>query len=151
MRSRPPYDEGIENTKDLSPDDKMQLEKLICCEEEENESQEGSSEKLSHEMHALFAPLEKVGTIHNTFNDAIFNTVLSDKERKRKYRAGIQQRINPRNVEKNKDIQKFPSRILRTECRYDENSKYLDLDLGWSLMETTARKPWHKDRFYYFY
>ena len=144
--SRPPSDNLDILLIELSKKEKEQLERRYINDDNDDENKVGDvSEKKEPPMSILFGPLDNVGNIHNFLQhndwkgEGLQNTTLTDKEKRRKFRDGIKERIHPRIMIKNKDIQRFQSRILRTEDRDDDTKKYFELDLGWSLLEATTK------------
>jgi hypothetical protein len=152
MTSRPPSDISMSThnvNEELSKAEKEQLDGLLHADEDEDDDNK-SEEEEQPPMVSVFGPLDKVGTIHNQLykiDNPTEDNTLTEKERRRRYRARIQERLDPRRVVKNKDIQRFPSRILRTEDRLDDSKKYLELDMGWSLMEIRSPTDYKKKRY----
>jgi hypothetical protein len=118
---------------------KQRLDQLLHNEDDKDASVDASPPPL-----VLFGALKKVGDIHYKLQQRIKDDStrnnkealpLSDKQARRQQRASIQERLDPHRILKNHDIQKYRSRILRTEDWHDETKKYFDMDLGWCLLE----------------
>lgn len=89
----------------------------------------------------IFGPLTQVGRLHAQARRQQDPPPKdqTDKQRRRKDRAYIKERLLPNTMERNQDPQTYRSKILHTEgVPADPTSpptKYLELDLGWCIIE----------------
>ena len=100
------------------------------------------NDESSFRMGSIFGALQDVGMIHARIQEEKKAAegklaILSESQRRRQERVYIKERLVPRRIQKNQDPQKYRSKILRTEqeCEDGTIKTFLELDLGWSLME----------------
>lgn len=80
----------------------------------------------------LFGAIQKVGNIHYR------NRHREDwPERKvnRERKAAIAERLYPNKLDSNLNVRTYRSKVLKTRSRLDESQRFVEMDMGWSLME----------------
>ena len=109
----------------LSEEDKSKLSLLI------HDENDNSSAPL-----VLFGALSKVGDMHHKVmqeNRPKPREQLTEKQTRRLEKISLQERLFPHRIMRNSDPSTYRSKILRTED--EKKQEYMDLDLGWCLME----------------
>jgi hypothetical protein len=118
---------------ELTAQEKEELHRLI---NDEDMNPDGDT------MLNIFGALQDVGKTHARIQEEKKRsqggtTNLTEKQRRRQERAYIKERLAPHRIQKNKDPQKYRSKVLRTEqdCEDGTTKNFLEFDLGWSLLE----------------
>jgi hypothetical protein len=147
--SRPPRTISMSTHRvndELSAYEKRQLDTLLHP-DPDDDSNTNNDDGAAAPM-VLFGVLSKVGEIQHRLQQQqqqLGPELLLDQKKARcQHRAAIQERLNPHRVLKNCDPQTYRSKVLKTED--GDKNQYLDLDLGWCLMEV-RREGETKKRF----
>lgn len=101
---------------------------------------EGEGGSTSSQAAIGIGSLRNVGETHNGLqllvDSSKENATLSNRQRRRKYRKAIRERLGQHEVEKNHDPQTYRSKVLKTTSKVDNNKHTFDLDLQPCLLET---------------
>ena len=146
--SRPPFDPPLDSdgklVMDLSLDDKKVVEDLLIIDDDSqdaNGSQAGTATKPELPL-ALFGGLKHVGQVNHFLQNPSAKSIPfmakgTDRVTRRKQKQSLQERLDPNRLQAGRAEEPVNqrSKILRTENWFEDQMKFMELDLGWCLME----------------
>jgi len=80
----------------------------------------------------LFGAIQKVGDINYHKRH---RSNWAEKKVNRERNAAIAERLYPNKLDSNLNVRTYRSKVLKTKSRFDESQRFIDMDMGWSLME----------------
>ncbi|CAJ1946341.1 unnamed protein product [Cylindrotheca closterium] len=96
------------------------------------EPSDNSSDSSKGPPLVLFGAIQKVGNINYHKRH---HTEWTEKKVNRERNAAIAERLYPNKLDSNLNVRTYRSKVLKTKSRFDESEQYIDMDMGWSLME----------------
>ena len=149
---RPPFDPPLDSdgklVMDLSLNDKKMVEDLLIIDDDSQDasgSQAGIASKPEAPL-ALFGGLKHVGQVNHflqnpTAKSKPFMAKGTDRVTRRKQKQSLQERLDPNRLQAGRAEEPVNqrSKILRTENWFEDQMKFMELDLGWCLMEIQTK------------